>query len=122
MEVPVYRTGNVIKSANRTFKVQLKIDNKDGRIKPNLIAKVKINDYTKDDALIVPSIIIKQDMKGYYLYIVDQDDRTAKKVYVETGRSYKDETVVTKGLESGDVVIVQGYNQVSNGTRVKITG
>jgi len=119
-DVPVYRTGNIIKSANRTFKVQLKIKNEDERLKPNLLAKIKINDYAEEKALLVPSIIIKQDMQGSYLYIVDPVNQTAQKKYVESGRSYRDETMIIKGLSEGDVVIVSGYNQVSNGSKVKI--
>jgi len=121
MEVPVYRTGNVIKSANRTFEVQLKIKNQDRRIKPNLLAKIKINDYTRENAIVVPSIIVKEDMKGFYLYVVDQQDNAAKKVYVETGKSYNDKTIIIDGLKGGDEVIVNGYNQVSTGTKLKIT-
>ena len=119
MEVPVYRIGNVIKTDNRTFKIQLKIKNIDNLIKPNVLAKIKINDYTADNAMVVPSLIIKQDMKGKYLYVVDKDN-SARKVYVETGMSYMDETMVTSGLEEGFRVIVEGFNQVSTGSPVEI--
>ncbi len=118
MDVPVYRTGNTVKTANRTFVVQLKIDNVDNMIKPNVLAKIKINDYTKDKAIIVPSIILKQDMQGTYLYTAI--DGRAKKVYIETGKSYKGNTLVLSGLEVGDEVIVDGYNQVSDGKLVSI--
>ncbi len=120
MQVPVYRTGNVVKSANRTFKVQLKIENRDGMIKPNVLAKIKINDYSAENALALPSLIIKQDMKGKYVYMVDQGSNTAHKVYVKTGMSYMDQTMITEGLESGSLVIVEGFNQVSDGTAVEI--
>lgn len=118
MEVPVFRTGNTVKSANRTFKVQLKINNVDNMIKPNVLAKIKINDYTDEQAIMVPSIIVKEDMQGSYVYTVINDK--ANKVYIETGRSYKGYTQVTKGLSVGDVVIVDGYNQVSDGKLVEI--
>jgi len=118
MDVPVFRTGNTVKTANRTFVVQLKIDNVGHLIKPNVLAKIKINDYSKDQALMVPSIILKQDMEGTYLYKVM--DGNAKKIYVETGKSYKGNTVVSSGLEVGDEVIVEGYSQVSDGKLVNI--
>ncbi|MCB0805324.1 MAG: efflux RND transporter periplasmic adaptor subunit [Bacteroidales bacterium] len=122
MEVEVFRTGNVIKSANRTFKMQLKVQNRDGKIKPNMLAKIRINDYTRENSLIVPSIVIKQDMNGSYLYVVNDEDNTAKKVYIKTGRSYNDKTVVTDGIKPGSTIIVEGYNQISNGSKLKITG
>lgn len=119
MEVPVHRTGNIINPANRTFKVQLKIKNINGEIKPNVIGRIRINDYSVEQTLLVPSIIIKKDMKGEYLYKLNKEEQTAQKVYIETGRSYKDKTIVSAGLNPGDEVIVEGYNQVSSGSKVK---
>lgn len=119
MEVPVFRIGNIIKEANRTFKMQLKIKNKGHFIKPNILAKIRINDYSLDQTILIPSIIIKQDMKGSYVYIVDPENKTAKKTYIQTGRSYLDITSVSGGLGSNDIVIINGYNQVSTGTKVK---
>lgn len=120
MNVPVHRVGNVIKPANRTFRVQLLIKNENEQIKPNVLAKIKINDFSADQALLIPSIVIKQDMQGDYLFVVSSDDQTAKKIYVETGRSYSDKTMITKGLAPGDDVVIKGYNQISSGTRVNI--
>jgi len=121
MEVAVYRTGNFVKTANRTFKVQLKIANPDNLLKPNILAKIKIRDFTVNQALAIPSLVIKQDLNGAYVYIAEGDDfKKAKKVYVETGKSYKGVTMIAMGLSQGDKVIVQGFNQVSDGTMVQI--
>lgn len=120
MEVPVHRTGNIVKSANRTFKVQLKIQNPNKLIKPNVLAKIKINDYSAENGLAVPSLIIKQDLTGKYVYVVEKESSIANKVYVETGVSYKDQTMVTSGVKEGDMVIVDGFSRVSDGKEVRI--
>jgi len=119
MNVPVHRTGNIVKSANRTFKVQLKIKNENDQIKPNVLARIKINDYTAENALLVSSLIVKQDLKGSYVFVANGDN-LAKKVYIETGMSYMNLTMVTTGLSVGDRVIINGYNQVSNGSKLEI--
>jgi RND family efflux transporter MFP subunit len=120
MEVPVYRTGNMVKPANRTFQVQLKINNENNMIKPNVLAKIKINDYTDMQALAIPSIIIKQDMKGSYVYIVDVNTGVARKSYIETGMAYQGMSEVVNGLNIDERVIVAGYNQISDGSPVRI--
>ena len=122
MEVPVYRTGNVVKTSNRTFNVQLKIRNINEEIKSNVMAQIKINDFSNEKAFLVPSIIIKQDLKGSYVYLAQSNSSVfkAKKVYIKSGISYSDETMITEGLEAGDRVIVKGYNQVSDGAEVEI--
>jgi len=121
MEVPVYRIGNVINMGNRTFPVELRIDNINGNLKPNILALITFLDYSEEEAMVIPSMIVKKDTKGEYLYVsMNQDGKSmAKKVYITTGMSYNDETMVTSGLKPGDHVITEGYSLVTDGTEVK---
>lgn len=118
----IHRVGNVINTQNRTFRIQLLLDNKDELLKPNLTTVLKLKDYENNLALIVPSIILKQDMKGTYFYTVIEKNKTkiAKKVYTETGMSQNDKTIITKGISEGSNVIIKGYNLVADGDKVKL--
>lgn len=120
--VPISRKGNVIEPDNRTFKIEVKLKNKNNMIKPNMLATVKVNDYSTDSALVVPSIILKKDFNGTYCYKVIQKDEAifAKKTYVRTGKIYNDLATIEKGLSEGDEVITSGYNLVSDGARIKV--
>ena len=122
MKVPIDRLGNIINPQNRTFVVEVKIKNPEEKLKPNILAILKINDYTKENALIVPSVIVKQDMKGKYLYKIKKEGNNfvAVKVYVKVGMSEGDSTMISEGLNPGDKVIVAGYNLVANGVKVKV--
>lgn len=122
MDVRVHRVGNVIKMGNRTFPVELKINNVDNMLKPNVLATIKFLDYSVDATLVVPSIIIKKDIEGEYVYVAREIEgkQIAKKVYITTGLSYNDETMVTSGLNMGDKAIIEGYSLVTDGTEVKI--
>ena len=122
MREAVYRTGNIINPANRTFEVEIRAKNIDNKLKPNMISTIRINDYSKDSAIIVPSIIVKKDFDKQFIFIAEKNDSTiiAKKVFVKTGRSYKDKTVITEGIEPNANVIVKGYNIVSNGSEISI--
>lgn len=120
MQVPIHRIGNVIEPDNRTFTLELKIENKDGIFKPNMVAIVKVNDFSADSAMVVPAIVLKQDLKGHYLYTVTgkPDNFEAEKSYVTPGLSYNDETMIKEGLNFGDRVVVSGYTQISDGSDV----
>lgn len=122
MEVPIHRIGNVVKLENRTFTVQLKINNRGEKLKPNILSIIKINDFSTDSALVVPSIIIKQDFNGSYVYVAEKqsENMISKKVYVKTGISDGSNTMITEGLNPGQMVITKGYNLVKNGTEIKI--
>lgn len=118
----VSRIGNVINKQNRTFTIEVEISNKDGRLKPNLLANIKINNYNSDDALIAPSLVIREDVVGSYLYIAqsNSDEWKAVKKYIQTGNSYLDNTEVLSGLLENDLIITDGYSNVSDGAAIEI--
>jgi len=122
IEADISRIGNVINKQNRTFIVEVELANFDNRLKPNMLANVTFNDYSGVDNFVVPSILIKKDLQGNYLYIVSKMDNLeiASKKYVVTGKSYKDKTEVYSGLETGEQIITDGYNNVSDGSVINL--
>ena len=122
MNAKIARVGNVINKQNRTFIVEINLNNKDNRLKPNMLANVIFNDYSGNDNFVVPSVLIKKDLQGRYLYVVAKKDGLdrAEKRYVTTGRSYQDVTEVITGLKSNEEIITDGYSNVSNGGAVNI--
>ncbi len=120
--LPVTRIGDYIDKETRTFEIELRLKNPDHKIKPNLIAEVKINDYHDDSAFVVPAIIVKEDMKGDYLFraVTKNNNIIAEKIYVTPGKSYNDETMIVKGITENDSIIIAGFNRVSNGIEVII--
>ncbi len=118
MEAPILQVGNYIDPNNRTFRIRIDFSNSDNLIKPNMIALVKIRDYMAENALVIPSLLIKEDFQGSYTFIVDGD--TAKKVYVEPGVSDNNMTEVISGLEPGEKIISEGFDQVINGSPIML--
>jgi len=121
---PITRIGNVVNKQNRTFKIQVVVDNKEGKLKPNLLANIKFNNYNSDNHIVIPSRVIREDMKGSYLYVAQKQDNNvvAKKKYVKVGRSYRNNSEILSGINIGDKVITDGYSNVSDGTILKIVG
>ncbi len=120
--LPVTRIGDYIDKETRTFEIELRLKNPGHKIKPNLIAEVKINDYHDDSAFVVPAIIVKKDMKGDYLFraVTKNNNIIAEKIYVTPGKSYNDQTKIIKGISKNDSIIIAGFNRVSNGIGVTI--
>ncbi|TCP25010.1 RND family efflux transporter MFP subunit [Tenacibaculum skagerrakense] len=119
----VRQAGNFINPANRTFKVEIGVPNEDRAIKPNLTAKLRINDYTNPTAILIPQSIISENSKGeQYVYIVenDNDKSVAKQVIIETGKTQGDVVEVLKGLENGMEIINEGARSVKDKQVVKI--
>lgn len=117
-EATIQQIANTIDPNNRTFRVRINMGNPGNRIKPNLISIVKIRDYRAENAIVVPSLFIKEDFTGNYTYIVVNADgkTTAKKIYVKPGVTQNNTTEVIEGLDSGMKIISEGYDQISDGT------
>ncbi len=128
IDARVRQAGNFINPNNRTFKVEVGIPNKDRTIKPNLTAKLKINDYTNENALLIPQSIISEDAQGQqYIFVVDSVQKVngytqgiAKRVVIETGKTQGDEIEVLKGLANGAEIIKEGARSVKNNQQVRI--
>jgi len=119
----VRQAGNFINPANRTFKVEVGVPNKDRTIKPNLTAKLKINDYTNPEAVLIPQSIISENAEGaQYVYIAENNNgkTVAKQAFVKTGKTQGDIIEVLEGLKDGMQIILEGARSVKNDQEVKI--
>jgi len=121
----VRQTGNFINPNNRSFMVEIPVPNKNGTIKPNLTAKVKINDYTNENALLIPQSIISENAEGnQYIYaIANKESDTiaeAKKIIITTGKTTGNYIEVLSGLSNGIYLIQEGARSVKDGQKVAI--
>lgn len=121
-KTPIIRASKVINNQSRTFEIELKLSNSNGLIKPNMVSTIYINDFKDKNALIIPSIAIRKDISGSYVYIAEtqEDKNVVVKKYIDTSKSYEDQTMVSSGLELGDKVITKGFHMVSSGIPVRI--
>lgn len=123
MKAKVSLIGSSINPANRTFKVEVNIPNKDGLLKPNLLASMLIKDFSSKDVVVIPLELVQQEVGGsFFVFIKDQTPEgvVAKKVIVETGESYDGDIIITKGLKGGESLIVDGAIGLANNELIKI--
>tara|TARA_R100000935_G_scaffold13736_4_gene27569 strand:+ start:156105 stop:157271 length:1167 start_codon:yes stop_codon:yes gene_type:complete len=124
MDAKIRQTGDFINPENRTFKVEIAVPNADKTIKPNLTARLKINDYTNEKAILIPQSIISENAEGeQYIYVLDSKEgqkAVAKRVIIETGISQGDVIEVLSGVKDGDQIIDEGARSVKDGQTVKI--
>ncbi len=120
----VKQTGNYINPNNRTFSVEVDVPNTAGTIKPNLTAKLKINDYTSENAILIPLHVISEDGQGaQYVYTAlteTNNQVSAKRKFITTGKAQGDYIEILDGLNTGDQIIVEGARSVKEGQAVKI--
>jgi len=121
----IIQTGNFINPSNRTFRVEVPVKNIDNKIKQNLDAKIKINIYSKPDAVVIPLRIIREDATGKnFVYVMSEDIKDGvyitSKTFISLGNKNSNEVEVTDGLKIGDELVLEGANIVEDSQRVKI--
>jgi len=124
VDAKVRQAGNFINPANRTFKVEVAFPNKGMDIKPNLSAKLKINDYTNENAILIPQSIISENAEGrQYVYTITNkidNKATVKREFIETGKTQGDYIEVRSGIQNGEEIIDEGARSVKDGQDVKV--
>jgi len=121
----VSQVSNYINPGNRTFKITINIPNENRIIKPNLTAKIKINDYSSNDAILIPQSIISENALGeQYIFIANKtgngDEAIAKKVIVTTGRTQGDLVEILDGVSNADIIVNEGARNVKDGQHISI--
>jgi RND family efflux transporter MFP subunit len=127
LEVPstIRSVGRYINPDNRTFSIEVDLPNNKAQIKPNLTAQININDYTNDQALLVPQSVISENAAGEQyvyttLYDKDRNQSLAKKRIVVTGKTEGDFVEILQGIQPGDTVIAEGARSVKDGQPISI--
>ena len=121
----IIQTGNFINPSNRTFRVEVPVENIDNKIKQNLDAKIKINIYSKQDAVVIPLRIVREDASGKnFVYVMSEDIKEGvyitSKTFISLGNKNSTEVEVIDGLKIGDTLVLEGANIVEDSQRVKI--
>ena len=124
-DTSIRQVGNFINPSNRTFRIEVGIPNLDGEIKPNLTAKLRLNDYSNSNAILIPQSIISENAKGQQFIYVVKDNKEKNQVYaerlvIEVGKTNGDFIEVTKNLDANVEVILEGARSVNNGQVVKV--
>lgn len=111
-----------INPSNRTFGVEIYIPNNDGNIRPNMMARVRINDLTLRDQIVVPSNTVQKANQVSYVYVAEETDDgwIATRKEVVPSQSYNNDLVIEEGLESGDLLITAGYAELADGQPISI--
>jgi RND family efflux transporter MFP subunit len=112
--------GSAISPDNRTFPVEAELSNPGRRLKPDMIARVKIIQESKSSSLLVSEEIVQRVDNERLIVYVEQSGR-AKERLVQIGSREGDRVEILAGLAVGDRVIISGYQNVIDGQPVQVT-
>ena len=123
-QTQVQTLGNFINPNNRTFRIEAPLENTYGQIKPNLMGKMKINDYSNPQAIMIPQRIVRENTEGK-TYIFTLKSTEAEGVYitqqqfVKLGMASENKVEVLAGIAMGDRIVDEGANSIEDQQRVR---
>jgi membrane fusion protein (multidrug efflux system) len=108
--------GRTIDPTNRAFYIEAKIPSSP-ELRPNQVAVVKINDYASNNAVTIPVNVLQNDEKGKFVMVAAKEGgkTVAQKRTITVGELYGDKLEIKSGLQSGDVLITEGYQGLYEG-------
>ena len=107
-----------INPTNRTFLVEVALPDPKFSLRANMIAVLRINDYSNPAALSVPqNYIQKSPDEGSFVFVGVEENgkKIARKKIITPGVTYNGLTEITAGLTVGDMIITAGYKDLYNG-------
>ena len=119
----VRQSGNFINSNNRTFKIEIEIPENNFNIKPNLNTKIKVNDYSNLNAILVDENVIGIDSNNdKYVYKIHKknDEVYVDKMIVKTGKNSGKFVEIISGLNENDEIVSEGIRKLTDKTKVRI--
>ncbi len=114
--------GRVIDPNNRAFEIEAKIPT-GKNLKPNQLAMIKIQDYAASAAISIPVNTLQNDDKGKFVMVAVKENgkMIARKRSVNIGQFYGDRLEVKSGLQTGDTLIIEGFQGLYDGQLVTTT-
>ncbi len=110
---------NTIDTSTGTVRVRANFANADGTLFPNQFVNARLLLQTLHGAVLIPNGAIQTGPQGNFVYLVQPDSTVAVR-QIRTGTASTADTVVTTGLEPGDVVVTDGTDKLKTGSKVAV--
>lgn len=102
---------------SHTYDIKVKVDNSAGKLRPGMVCKAYLDNESEEGQgkIIVPLKSVQVDYSGKrFVWIKDKDDKAVYKE-ITLGKLQGNGVVVENGLNEGDELITEGYQNISEG-------
>jgi membrane fusion protein, multidrug efflux system len=109
---------NQIDPTTGTAKLKAVFDNRDNQLWPNQFVNVNLLLETRRNSTVVPTAAILRGPQGTFVYAVNSD-KTVEDKAVTVALTEGNTTVISEGVNPGDVVVTDGQDKLQRGSRVE---
>ncbi len=116
----------VIDASSRTFPIEVTIPANVNKIKPNMTVVLTINDYRKQDALVVPLNVLQRSGEDRFIFVAvpGEDNESgnwkAERRTIRLSMNYQGDVEVEYGLNPGEYIVTNGFQDLADGQDIKV--
>ena len=118
IEGQVKKIGLEADASNRTFPVEIEVDNLERKLRPGMLARVTFTQRVDQDQVVVPRHAIMERERGRIVYVVDNGKAFQREVSI--GISQQENVQILKGLSKGEQLVVEGHTKLTDGVEINI--
>lgn len=107
-----------IDKTTRTFKGVMKVNNPDLKMRPGMFVKAEVIVEQRDSAIVVSREVVQNKRRGKVVFVIEKN--TAVERPVNTGIETDTEVEILSGIETGEKLVIEGYQMLSNRAKVKV--
>ena len=122
VEASVSQVGNFINPSNRSFKMRIDLKNPNNELKANLLADIKINDFSANGT-VIPTRLVQRDRDNKtFVYTIEAKENNYKvvKTYVTEVMNYDNQSYIFDGLIPNSILVDKGARLVNNNEEVTL--
>ena len=117
-EGKVKKIGLEADASNRTFPVEIEVNNRERELRPGMLARVTFTKRVDQDQVVVPRHTILERDSGRIVYVVDKGKAFQREV--STGISQREKVQILTGLGRGEQLVVEGHTKLTDGEEINI--
>jgi len=120
-EGTILEKGVIANPLSHTYDIKIALLNPQEKLMPGMVCAVTILSNTSTVQVVIPSNVIQIDEENQkYVFIADANSNKVMKKFVEVGSPYNNGIIITKGLQIGDQLIVEGYQKINENSTIQI--
>ncbi len=117
-EGKVKKIGLEADASNRTFPVEIEVNNRERELRPGMLARVTFTKRVDQDQVVIPRHTILERDSGRIVYVVDKGKAFQREV--STGISQREKVQILVGLGRGEQLVVEGHTKLTDGEEINI--
>jgi membrane fusion protein (multidrug efflux system) len=116
----IYLIDRAVDPQTGTIKTRLLFPNPKGMLKPGMNATVRVATNNTAPSIVIPYKAVTEQLGEYFTYVVE-DSNKVRQQKIELGPQIGESIVVKTGLQQGDEIVVEGVQNLHQGSVITTT-